>query len=303
MRVIDLFAGAGGFSEGARMAGCSVVWAGNHWPVAVEWHGANHPETLHVCQDLRQADWTQIPDHDLLLASPACQGHSRARGKDKPHHDATRSTAWAVVDALEAKRPPLALIENVVDFTRWELFDVWALAIERLGYTMTRYILDAANHVVPQNRERLFMVLTHSRAPLLLSLPKHQHIPFAGLIDYRAGQWSPVRKPGRSAATLARWENGRREFGERFLLPYYSSARTGRSLTRPIGTITTRDRYAVVDGDRMRMLTADEYRAGMGFPADYKLPADHKTAVHLLGNAVCPPVAADLIRSVLEAAA
>ena len=45
MRAVDLFAGAGGFSEGARMAGLEVVWAANHWPVAVEWHAANHPDT------------------------------------------------------------------------------------------------------------------------------------------------------------------------------------------------------------------------------------------------------------------
>ena len=28
-----------------------------HWPVAVEWHSANHPETIHICQDLHQAVW------------------------------------------------------------------------------------------------------------------------------------------------------------------------------------------------------------------------------------------------------
>ncbi len=31
MNAIDLFAGAGGFSTGALMAGCRVVWAANHW--------------------------------------------------------------------------------------------------------------------------------------------------------------------------------------------------------------------------------------------------------------------------------
>lgn len=61
MRAIDLFAGAGGFSTGAAMAGCRVVWAANHWPAAVQVHANNHPEALHVCQDLQQADWTQVP--------------------------------------------------------------------------------------------------------------------------------------------------------------------------------------------------------------------------------------------------
>lgn len=75
------------------MAGAEVVWAANHWPVAVEWHAANHPDTVHACQDLHQADWRTVPPHDLLLASPACQGHAKARGKERPHHDAERSTA------------------------------------------------------------------------------------------------------------------------------------------------------------------------------------------------------------------
>ncbi len=68
MNVIDLFAGAGGFSTGASMAGCNVAWAANHWPDAVEWHSRNHPDAAHICQDLHQADWSQVPAHDLMLA-------------------------------------------------------------------------------------------------------------------------------------------------------------------------------------------------------------------------------------------
>lgn len=79
----------------------------------------NHPDTLHVCQDLQQADWTAVPSHDLLLASPACQGHSKARGKERAHHDAQRSTAWAVVDAVECHRPSAFTVENVPEFGKW----------------------------------------------------------------------------------------------------------------------------------------------------------------------------------------
>lgn len=71
MTAVDLFAGLGGFSEGARLAGVRVAWAANHWQAAVDTHARNHLETAHSCQDLHQADWTRVPAHDVLLASPA----------------------------------------------------------------------------------------------------------------------------------------------------------------------------------------------------------------------------------------
>ena len=58
----------------------------------------------------------------------------------------------------------------------------------------------------------------------------------------------------------------------------------------------------MIDGDRMRMLSAQECRAAMGFPARYRLPAKHREAVHMLGNAVVPQVAADIIGALREAA-
>lgn len=111
MRAIDLFSGWGGFTLGAEQAGARVVWAANHWPVAVDVHARNHPHVAHVCQDLRQADWTQLPRFDLLLASPACQGHSRAsQPRRRQYHDEMRATAWAVVDCADVT-DPLAIVE------------------------------------------------------------------------------------------------------------------------------------------------------------------------------------------------
>ncbi|HEB56642.1 MAG TPA: DNA cytosine methyltransferase [Gammaproteobacteria bacterium] len=40
MKAIDLFAGAGGFSTSATQAGTNVIWAANHWRVAVDTHAA-----------------------------------------------------------------------------------------------------------------------------------------------------------------------------------------------------------------------------------------------------------------------
>lgn len=300
MNAIDLFAGAGGFSTGARMAGCNVVWAANHWPAAVAIHSANHPDTEHACQDLHQANWSQVPAHDLLLASPACQGHSKARGAERPHHDAQRSTAWAVVSAAEYHEPAFVVVENVPEFTRWTLFPAWCQAMTALGYAIAPHLIDAADHGVPQHRERIFIVCSRSEHPMELALPKRTHAP--AFVDWDAGEWSQVDRPGRALSTLARVSNGRAKHGDRFLVAYYGNESGGRSIGRPLGTVTTRDRYAAVDGNRMRMLSANEYRVAMGFPDDYILPATHREAVHMLGNAVVPVVAADIINAIRKAA-
>jgi len=306
MKAIDLFAGAGGFSTGASMAGIEVVWAANHWPAAVAIHSQNHPGAAHLCQDLQQANWRDVPAHDILLASPCCQGHSKARGKanGNPQHDASRSTAWAVVSAAEYHRPAFAVIENVPEFTRWALYPAWCAAMDALGYALTPMIVDAADHGTPQHRERLFIVAARAAHPLMINLEKRAHVPASSFIDFGTGNWQPIEKPGRAAATLRRVQAGRRAHGDRFVMPYYGggSGLTGRCLSRPLGTVTTRDRWGVVDGDRTRMLTAQECRAAMGFPDTYILPAKHTDAVHMLGNAVCPPAARDVITAMLGAA-
>lgn len=304
MRAVDLFAGLGGFSEGARQAGMSVVWAANHWRAAVDIHAANHPATAHACQDLHQADWTAVPPHDVLLASPACQGHSTARGKERPHHDALRATAWAVISAAEYHRPPVIVVENVPEFRDWLLFPAWRMALNAMGYAVAAHVLDAADCGVPQHRVRLFIVATRSRSPLALDLPPAAHAPARSVLDFSAGDWSPVVRPRRAVNTLRRVFAGRRSHGARFVMPYYGSGSglTGRSLDRPLGTVTTLDRWALVDGDRMRMLTVEEYRAAMSFPPGYLLPARRREAIHMLGNAVPPLMARAVLAEVRRTA-
>lgn len=306
LTAVDLFAGLGGWSTAARSIGIHVAWAANHWPEAVKWHAANHPETDHVCQDLQQANWALVPKHDLFLASPCCQGHTKARGKSagNPEHDASRSTAWAIVSALEYHRTPVAIIENVSEFLKWELYPAWEMAIRALGYQVSPHIVDCADLGVPQNRVRVFIVLTRTQAPLVLQLQRQEHVPATSFIDFDAGNWSPIERPGRAEATLRRVANGRRAFGDRFVMPYYGkgSGTTGRSLDRPIGTITTRDRWALVDGGRMRMLTADENLQAQSFPDGYHRPTDHRTTVHMAGNAVPPEAGKRIIEAVLAAA-
>ncbi|MCY1549226.1 DNA (cytosine-5-)-methyltransferase [compost metagenome] len=176
--------------------------------------------------------------------------------------------------------------------------------MQALGYQVAPHIVDCADLGVPQHRVRLFLVLTRSKAPLMLELHRRQHVPAASFLDFDAGNWSPIDKPGRAAATLARVANGRARFGERFIMPYYGagSGLTGRCTSRPIGTITTLDRWALVRGDEMRMLSADEALAAQTFPPDTLRPKQHRLTMHMAGNAVPPLAGQRVIEALLEAA-
>jgi DNA (cytosine-5)-methyltransferase 1 len=301
---VDLFAGLGGNTQGAKKAGLQVIWAANHSRTAVDYHAVNNPETHHECQDLRQFDMASIPDCDLMMLSPECQGHTDARGKELPRHELSRSTAWVVVDGAEAKRPPFLLVENVEKFSKWLLFPQWRSCLEALGYSLSLNYLDAADHGIPQHRRRLYVIGTRSKHPIVLQLPRRDHRPVLDVLDVESGEWSRVDRPGRSKATLRRVKNGRRDHGDLFVMPYYSdgSGLTGRSVHRPIGTVTTIDRWAIVKGNVMRMLSVDEYRRIMSFDESTVLPPQKRAAVHLLGNATCPEKIADILVALKQAA-
>ena len=306
MRVVDYFAGLGGFTLGATRAGATVVAAINHWPRAVEMHRANHPAVEARCEDLTRYDPRDLPAFDVLVASPACQGHSRARGVARGgaldrRWDPSRATAWSVVDTVEVCRPRGVVVENVGDFLRWELFALWREALERLGYGVTVNVLNAAAWGVPQDRARAFVTAVRGKAAPSVAVPRCEPVAVSSVLDFGEGAWSLVS--GRVASTRARVARGRQELGcDRFVMPYNGSSRTGRSLARPLGTVTAADRWAVVDGDRMRMLRVEELRACMGFPDHYRLPSSRADATAMLGNAVVPAVAESAVRAVMEAA-
>ncbi len=300
MRAVDLFAGWGGFTEGATAAGAQVVYAANHWPLAVEAHRANHPEAEHVCQDLRQADWGTLPDYDLLLASPACQGHSQAsQPRRRRYHDNLRATAWSVVDCADVTQPQALIVENVPDFRRWRLYPIWRLALEALGYELRELRVLASHHGVPQRRDRLFVIGLRRAATVELRR-RGPEPAFGPCIEWDKGRWRPITKaqPGAQRRIIAAQER----HGERCIVQHVTGHK-GLALSEPLRTVTGADQWAVVDGSRYRPLTIRENARAMGFRDDYHWPATatRGDTITGLGNAVPPPVARDVVQAVMEA--
>lgn len=302
MRAIDLFAGWGGFTLGAERAGVEVVWAANHWPLAVEVHAANHPRTAHACQDLRQADWGSIPEFDLLLAAPACQGHSTAsQPARRAYHDALRSTAWAVVDCADATQPRALAVENVPSFRTWRLYPIWLQALRSLGYHVSEHVVDAAEHGVPQRRRRLFVVGTRRPSKVSLARTLTREVPFSECVDWLAPGWRLVSSasPGARERILA----AQARLGSCCLVQHTTGHR-GVPLTEPIRTITTKDQWVLAQGDAYRPLTLREVARGMSFPDGYRWPDGlaRATVTKGLGNAVCPRVGEVVVGEIARAA-
>lgn len=300
IRAVDLFAGMGGFTEGASRAGIKVVWAADHWQLAVDIHARNHPGTEHVCQDLRQADWRRVPSYDLLLAAPACQGHSQAaQGPRRPaHHDALRATAWAVVDCAEATEPRTIVVENVPRFKAWRLYPVWRDAIHRLGYRTTELELVASHHGVPQRRTRFFFIATKRAKAFEFERPRSYIEPaFGECIDWTAPGWKPITAARPAARDRILAAQARR--GPRCLVQHVTG-HPGVPLEEPIRTITAKDQWVLVDGKRYRWLQMRELARGQSFSDSYYWPegASRADTVRGIGNAVPPLLAEAILRQV-----
>lgn len=304
MLVADLFAGGSGFTSAAFDAGCNVIWAANHNPIAVEFSKLNHSSVHHVCQDLHQCNWADVPRHDLLLASPCCQGHSKAAGLKlrSIKADLSRSTAWAVVSCLEVHLTPFAIIENVTDFRRWKLYKVWLDALKMLGYSIAEYVINLADLGVPQSRVRLFIILTRSINLIELTLRKYEHRSARTIIDFDHDKYKLDKVSKRVKATRLRVENGRLRYGNMFLDAAYGSEKGGRDLNKPLGTVTTINKHSLVRGDYIRPLSISEVAKAQTFSDDYIWPEQKTISYSLIGNAVPPLGGKRIIQALLKAA-
>ncbi len=135
--IIDCFAGGGGASVGIEMAlGRYVDIAVNHDPEAIRMHTVNHPNTLHLTEDIFKVDLQKYVNGRhvaLMWASPDCTSHSKAKG-GKPREHGLRILPWAVYKHAKSILPDVIIMENVEEIQQWGPLDAAGYPIqERKG--------------------------------------------------------------------------------------------------------------------------------------------------------------------------
>ena len=275
---------------------------------------ANFPDAHVVTSRLEDVRIDEFKEQsgpiDVLLASPECRNHTCAKGA-APRDESSRATAMEVVRYARALEPRWLVLENVVYMRPWSRYGELKSRLGELGYRLNELTLDASDFGVAQRRRRLFLVGDRERTPVL-SLPKRRgrRRSVRSVLD-PTGTWktSPLFTARRAKATLERARRGFEALGGKtgFLLVYYGTDGCGgwQSLDRPLRTITTVDRFALVEHDgatwRMRMLQVPELKRAMGFDDDFILPVGtRRDRVRLLGNGVCPPVMKTVLRSLVS---
>jgi DNA (cytosine-5)-methyltransferase 1 len=174
---IDLFAGAGGATQGLADAGFDVLAAVESDPVAAESYRANHRSVLVTEEDIRDVDPEALRlalglDRGaltLLKACPPCQGYSSigTGHADDPRNDLV-GEVWRFARVFQ---PRIVLIENVPGLARDERLPRLIRQLRSAGYSVKSYVLDATVFGVPQRRRRLIVIaVRNARRTLPASL-------------------------------------------------------------------------------------------------------------------------------------
>ena len=175
--VADMFAGAGGLTEGFRRAGFSPVAAVEYDKWAAQTYAANFGDHVMACpiEDVnvervgKAIVWSgfgvdgepsefETPEIDVLVGGPPCQGFSPlGRMNDWDFND-PRNKLWKhYVRILDVLQPKVFVLENVPELLKSPEFERLRKHVQK-SYDLDFGILNASHYAVPQARKRAIVI-------------------------------------------------------------------------------------------------------------------------------------------------
>lgn len=307
--IIDCFAGGGGASVGIEMAlGRPVDIAINHDPEAIRMHKMNHPDTIHLTEDIFKVDlqkYVKGRKVALMWASPDCTSHSKAKG-GQPRKRGLRILPWAVYKHAKQILPEVIIMENVEEIQQWgpldkkghpikerqgEDYKKFITAMKSLGYAFDSRELVAADYGAPTTRKRWYAIFRRDGKDIIW--PEQTHFKDSEPKWKQCGEfidWSDLgksifgRKKPLAEATQKRIANGIRKYilentkpyivkndeAVAFLIQYHGEQKAGESR----GQLLSEPIKTIDTSNRYGLVTAfitKYYKTGIGQGCDEPL--------------------------------
>lgn len=312
LKFIDLFAGIGGIRIGFERAGAKCVWSNDYDKHAAVTYMENFGKGDLVLEDIKKVFTSEIPYFDILCGGFPCQpfsiaGISKKNSLGRPNGfaDQTQGTLfYEIVRIIKEKKPKAFFLENVKNLKghdKGRTFSVIKDTLESLGYSFYHKVIDAKS-VVPQHRERIFMIGFRD---------KNLDFIFPEIEDKKPVVKEILEKdvPDKYTLTdhlwnyLQRYAEKHKEKGNGFGFGLVNLDNHSRTLSA---------RY-YKDGSEIlipqksknpRKLTPRECARLQGFPDTFKIPVSDTQAYRQFGNAVAVPiielVANEVIKTLIE---
>lgn len=213
--IVDSFAGGGGASTGIEQAlGRSPDYAINHNAAALALHEANHPETIHLSENVYKIDpLDHLRGKHIGLAwfSPDCKHFSKAKG-GKPVERNIRDLCWIIPGWIEriqqsGGKVDVVIMENVEEFKDYgpliqtdkglrpdperkgQTYQKWCKKLRQLGAKMESREIRGRDYGATTIRKRLFVIMRFDGQPIVWPEKTHGAPDDADVIAGRKLPW------------------------------------------------------------------------------------------------------------------
>jgi len=190
LKVVELFAGVGGFRIGLEKSNFEVVWS-NQWEPSTKFQHASEiyierfGQKGHNSEDIELVPTKEIPNHDVLVGGFPCQDYSVASTlKNSKGLIGKKGVLWWSIHRIleeKKKKPSYLILENVDRLLkspasqRGRDFAVMLQSLSDLGYILEWRVINAAEYGFPQRRKRVFMIGYHKNSKIYRHLIKEKY--------------------------------------------------------------------------------------------------------------------------------
>jgi len=320
VKVLDLYAGVGGWAVGFELAGFTLSESYEWWEPAADTHRNNSPSPVRIV-DIRTLELSELPkdiDIDIVIGSPPCTQFSYSnRGGSGDISDGLVDIA-KFLDVVRFVKPKFWAFENVPRVKKVleaELRPDGQLKNYRDLFADAQIeVFDMANFGVPQRRKRC--IAGNFNFELLRSYSNVSKKPTLGdvIFSLKKGQ-DPIYSNNDEIGILdnepevpLNWEEERFNREMKVSHPIYNGMpfpdpldRTSRTVTATC-TRVSRESLVVFDEEmqKFRRLSVRERASLQSFPISFQfLGKSHSEKLKMIGNAI-PPAFTYLIAEAIK---